>query len=337
MNAAARWSLGIIMVPAALWGAGLLAYRLPGPGLLAVACALLWLLLALWMAARIIRGRAGWRIAGTWLVSVLIAVVWWTSMTPRQDRVWADDVAQRLHVTAFDGRHVVLDNVRDFTWRTEQDYDARWVRREYDLAQLRSADLVLSYWMGPAIAHTLVSFGFDDGRHLVFSVEIRKERNESFSALGGFFRQFEMTLVAAEETDIIRTRTNARGEDVYLYRIEGLDRSQLRALFAGYLQQARQLDAEPAFYNTLTSNCTTIVFDLARQIEPGLPMDYRLLASGYLAGYAYDQHALVAGVDLATLKTRGRITERALQPQAQQDYSGWIRRGIPGMAQERAR
>ncbi len=337
MNAAARWSLGIIMVPAALWGAGLLAYRLPGPGLLAVACALLWLLLALWMAARIIRGRAGWRIAGTWLVSVLIAVVWWTSMTPRQDRVWADDVAQRLHVTAFDGRHVVLDNVRDFTWRTEQDYDARWVRREYDLAQLGSADLVLSYWMGPAIAHTLVSFGFDDGRHLVFSVEIRKERNESFSALGGFFRQFEMTLVAAEETDIIRTRTNARGEDVYLYRIEGLDRSQLRALFAGYLQQARQLDAEPAFYNTLTSNCTTIVFDLARQIEPGLPMDYRLLASGYLAGYAYDQHALVPGVDLATLKARGRITERALQPQAQQDYSGWIRRGIPGMAQERAR
>ena len=90
--------------------------------------------------------------------------------------------------------------------------------REYDLDQLRSADLVLSYWMGPAIAHTLVSFGFDDGkgprRYLTFSVEIRKEAHESFSAIGGFFKQFELSLVAAEERDILRVRSNLRGEDV---------------------------------------------------------------------------------------------------------------------------
>ncbi|TGR15911.1 DUF4105 domain-containing protein, partial [Mesorhizobium sp. M8A.F.Ca.ET.202.01.1.1] len=65
------------------------------------------------------------------------------------------------------------DNVRDFTWRSETDYDAHWVRRAYDLDQLRSADLVLSYWMGPAIAHTLISFGFEDGRHVVFSLDNR--------------------------------------------------------------------------------------------------------------------------------------------------------------------
>jgi len=224
--------------------------------------------------------------------------------------------------------------VRDFTWRSETDYDARWVRREYDLDQLRSADLVLSYWMGPAIAHTLVSFGFDDGRHLVFSLEIRKERGESFSALGGFFRRFEMTLVASEETDILRTRTNARGEDVYLYRLHGLDRSQLKALFAAYLDEARQLDAAPAFYNTATSNCTTIVFDLARHIAPGLPLDYRLLLSGYLAEYAQDVGALAPGVPYAELQAKGRITERALQMAPGENFSAVIRRGIPGTGQD---
>lgn len=318
----------------ALWMAGLFAYQLPGPGWLSAGVAGLWLLAALWTSWTVARGVQTRRWSGFYVASVVLAGLWWLLLTPRQDRDWADDVAQRLHVASFDGRHVVLDNVRDFTWRSETDYDARWVRREYDLDQLRSADLALSYWMGPAIAHTLVSFGFDDGRHLVFSLEIRKERGESFSALGGFFRRFEMTLVASEETDILRTRTNARGEDVYLYRLHGLDRGQLKALFAAYLDEARQLDAAPAFYNTATSNCTTIVFDLARHIAPGLPLDYRLLLSGYLAEYAQDVGALAPGVPYAELQAKGRITDRALQMAPGDNFSAVIRRGIPGTGQD---
>ena len=318
----------------ALWMAGLFAYQLPGPGWLSAGVAGLWLLAALWTSWTVARGVQTRRWSGFYVASVVLAGLWWLLLTPRQDRDWADDVAQRLHVASFDGRHVVLDNVRDFTWRSETDYDARWVRREYDLDQLRSADLVLSYWMGPAIAHTLVSFGFDDGRHLVFSLEIRKERGESFSALGGFFRRFEMTLVASEETDILRTRTNARGEDVSLYRLHGLDRGQLKALFAAYLDEARQLDAAPAFYNTATSNCTTIVFDLARHIAPGLPLDYRLLLSGYLAEYAQDVGALAPGVPYAELQAKGRITDRALQMAPGDNFSAVIRRGIPGTGQD---
>lgn len=325
------------MMLVALWVGGLLFYQLPVPAWLAVLCALAWLAAAAAIALRVGRHRAGRAGLVAFAAAVAVALAWWAMLTPRQDRVWADDVARRLHVVSFDGRQVVLENVRDFRWRSEDDHDARWVRREYDLQQLRSADLVLSYWMGPAIAHTLVSFGFDDGRQLVFSLEIRKERGESFSALGGFFRKFEMTLVAAEETDLIRTRTNARGEDVYLYRVHGLGRPQLRALFAAYLDQARQLDAAPAWYNTLTSNCTTLVFDLARHIAPGLPLDYRLLLSGYLDEYAFDQHALTPGHTLPDLRARGRITARALQPQSERDFSTWIRRGVPGTPQENER
>ncbi len=325
------------MLVAALWVAGLLAYQLPGPGWVRGIALAAWGTFALITVTAVARARAG-RWPGAVFAAVLVATgLWWLLLSPRQDRVWADDVAQRLKVVSFDGQHVVLDNVRNFTWRTDEDHDVRWERREYDLDQLRSADLILSYWMGPMIAHTLVSFGFEDGRQLVFSLEIRKERGESFSALGGFFRKFEMTLVAAEETDIVRVRSNVRGEDVYLYRLKGMTREQLKGLFASYLGEARKLDAAPAFYNTLTSNCTTIVYELAKQIAPGLPLDYRLLVSGYFAEYARDLGVLTPDVDFATLKARGRITERARAAGDDPAFSRLIRAGVPGIDAEAGR
>jgi len=330
---AGRWGLAALMLVAALWVSGWLAFQFPGPAWVRYGVVGAWALFAVGTAVAVGRARAG-RWPGPVFVTVLVVTgVWWLMVAPRQDRVWADDVAQRLKVVAFDGNHVVLDNVRNFTWRSEDDHDVRWERRAYDLDQLRSADLILSYWMGPTIAHTLVSFGFADGRYLVFSLEIRKERGESFSALGGFFRKFEMTLVASEETDIVRVRSNVRGEDVYLYRLQGMTREQLKGLFVSYLGEARKLDAAPAFYNTLTSNCTTIVYELARQIAPGLPLDYRLLVSGYFAEYARDLGVLTPGVPFATLKARGRITERARAAGDAPDFSRQIRRGVPGIEQ----
>lgn len=322
------------MLVAALWVAGLLAYQLPGPGWVRGIALAAWSAFGLITVVAVARARAG-RWPGAVFAAVLVATgLWWLLLSPRQDRMWADDVAQRLKVVSFDGRHVVLDNVRNFTWRSDNDHDVRWERREYDLDQLRSADLILSYWMGPLIAHTLVSFGFEDGRQLVFSLEIRKEQGESFSALGGFFRKFEMTLVAAEETDIVKVRSNVRGEDVYLYRLKGMTRDQLKGLFASYLGEARKLDATPAFYNTLTSNCTTIVYELAKQIAPGLPLDYRLLVSGYFAEYAGDLGVLTPGVDFATLKARGRITDRARAAGDDPAFSRLIRVGVPGVEAE---
>ncbi len=201
------------------------------------------------------------------LLFLLIALgafaTWWFLQKPSHNRQWADDVAHMLHADV-NGDRVVLKNVRNFDWRTETDYSPRWETREYDLSQLQTADLVLSYWMGPAIAHTLVSFGFADGRYLTFSLEIRKEVGEQFSAWKGFFRQYEAILVAADEADIIKTRSNARGEDVYIYRL-AIPPEQLRTLFLAYIEQANKLEKTPEFYNTLTSNCTTVVFDIAKR------------------------------------------------------------------------
>lgn len=321
----------LVLVLATAWGT--LAPWFHLPRVHAIAAGTAWCvlglatLLALWRPPGR-RGRIG--IALACAVAAMAMAAWWQSIRPSHGRAWADDVARLLEADVA-GDVVTLRNVRNFAWRSETDYTPRWETRQYDLAQLVSADLILSYWMGPHIAHTLVSFGFSDGRKLVFSLEIRKERHEAFSAIGGFFRQFEEVLVASDERDIVRTRSNARGEQVYLYRLRATP-TQLRAVFLAYLAEAAQLRHTPAFYNTLTSNCTTVVFDLARQIAPALPIDYRLLASGHFAEYAYDQGALVPGYPYHELQRRGFINPRALRADTDgSDFSRAIRAGVPGM------
>lgn len=263
------------------------------------------------------------------LVALAAFAIWWFSQTPSHNRQWADDVAHMLQADV-NGDKVMLKNVRNFEWRTETDYTPRWETREYDLSQLQTADLVLSYWMGPQIAHTLVSFGFSDGRYLTFSLEIRKEVGEAFSAWKGFFRQYEAILVAADEADIIKTRSNARGEDVYIYRL-AIPPEQLKTLFLAYVEQANILEKTPEFYNTLTSNCTTVVFDIAKRIVPDLPLDYRLLLSGYFAEYAHAQGGLVEGFSYAELQEKGYIVPRAKAMRPDENFSEVIRRGVPGM------
>jgi len=244
-------------------------------------------------------------------LAVLPLAAWWLSQKPSNDRDWADEVARpvRGHIQ---GSSVSLHDIRDFDWRSQTDTTARWHDAVYDLDDLRSVDMALSYWMGPAIAHTLVSFGFADGRHVVFSVEIRRERDEAFSILGGFTRQFELAIVAAEERDILHVRAGPRGEQVFLYPVR-MPAPAMRGLFRSYVERANRLAHHPRFYNTVTANCTTLVYDMVRPLVPGLPMDIRLILSGYLPEYLYRHHGLDTHEPLDVLRTRADITQRAAQ------------------------
>ena len=333
MHRVARSLLAIGFILTTVWGTAALWFQLTPA--LTVGIGVPWVLLGGAAAFSLLRapGRPhGAAIVVAALVALVALLLWWQSLAPSHVRPWADDVA-RLLESSIEGDRLVLRNVRNFDWRTETEYTPRWETREYDLSKLESADLVMSYWMGPHIAHTLVSFGFSDGQRLVFSLEIRKERTESFSAVGGFFRRFEQVIVAADERDIIRTRTNARGEQVYLYRLRATP-DKLRSVLIDYLRRAEALRQQPEFYNTLTSNCTTILFELARHIDPNLPLDYRLLASGHFGEYAYDHHALTPGVPYAELQWRGHINERALKSDADPaSFSRAIRVGLPGVPQ----
>lgn len=321
--------LSLLLLLAALWGALVIWYLLPvNSSPLKIVIAVVWCLLTGWSTFKL--WQPGLKSLLPYSVALLILLTGWFMVSPSHDRVWADDVAQMLS-SDIQGNIVTLHNVRNFNWRTETDYTVNWETRQYDLSKLKSVDMALSYWMGPAIAHTLVSFGFSDGRYLTFSIEIRKEQGESFSAIGGFFKQFETSLIAADERDILYVRTNARGEDVYLYNVN-MPLPAIRSLFLAYLDEAEQLRQKPRFYNTITENCTTIVFRMVQRIVQGLPVDYRLLASGYLPEYLYDAGGLATGHSVAELRQQGRITERALSSDAgisSEDFSELIRQGIP--------
>ncbi len=269
-------------------------------------------------------------------VVAFVAALWWQSIKPSNDRDWAPDVAN-MTTGERAAEAITLHNVRNFTWRSETDIDERWETRHYDLAQLSSVDLIVSYWTIPAIAHTLVSFGFDDGRHVVFSVEIRKEKGEEFSEIGGFLKRFELSVIAADERDIIGVRSKVRDEKVFLFRTQ-LNAADRRALFLAYVNEANTLAATPRFYHTLTANCTTIVFGMMQRIIGDLPWDYRLLASGYLPNYVYDLGGLDTRYDFATLERMGYVSRRvnaALSDAASEiEFSRAIRVGIPELSRK---
>ncbi|MEO9080040.1 MAG: DUF4105 domain-containing protein, partial [Rhodanobacter sp.] len=290
------------------WAALALYYRLPGKLQLRLFGSLLWAALVMSLATLTWATQSCWPLAA-YVAIYTIILLWWLGIRPSNQRVWRDDVA-RVLTGQIRGDHVILDNVRNFHWRSDNDYDIRWERRAFDLGQLVRADAVLSYWSGPAIAHAMISFGFDDGRHLVFSVEVRKRRDQKYSSIGGFFKQFETILVAADESDIIRVRTDVRHEDVYLYPL-CIEKSTLRKLFTAYVTAANRLATRPAFYNTFTSNCSTLVHRMARQIDPSLPWDMRLLLTGYLPEYLYRIGMLDQTLSLDQLRQQGHITERA--------------------------
>jgi hypothetical protein len=254
-------------------------------------------------------------------------LLWWRRILPSNARTWADDVAQMATGT-IDGELVTLHHVRNFDWRSATDYTPRWEARSYDLGRLRSVDMIMSYWTFPAIAHMLISFGFEPGEHVVFSVEIRREKTEKFSEIGGFFKEFELSIIAADERDVIRVRTNVRGEEDYLYRL-CMPVSAMRSLFLAYVEEANELMRTPRFYNTITVNCTTLVYHMMNRIVGYLPLNYRLMFSGYLPAYVYRVGGLDQRYSLEQLRSFGRITERARAAPRSDDFSARIRDGIP--------
>lgn len=271
--------------------------------------------------------RRRWIIAAIYSAAVGAFLVWWASISPANDRNWAPEVARSLTATIA-GDRVVVNNVRDFTWRSDIDFDQRWEQRTYYLSHLIDADLIMSYWMGEAIAHTIISFGFDNGERLAFSIETRKESDESYSSIAGFFKQYELAIVAADERDVVRVRSNVRSEDVRIYRLRMTPESA-RRLLREYLEEANDLARTPRFYNTLTSNCTTLVFDMARVIHPGLPLDARVVLAGYLPNYAYAVGATDTSMPFEKLRELARIHDKAAQADADPNFSARIREGIP--------
>ena len=222
-----------------------------------------------------------------------------------------------------DGNLIKLTNVRNFDWIDETKANESWEERRVDLSNLQSVDMFTSVWDNPSIAHLLVSFGFSDGQRVVFSLETRKESHEAFNIKGGFFRQFELILLATTEEDAVKLRTNYRQEDVRRYEVN-LNEKLRRELFLSYINLAQEMQSEPKFYNTLTSNCTTEAYRIAKVVKPGMSADWRLVLSGHLAAFVDDMGGFKGDMPIEQRIEQAAITPKALAYKGA-DYSAAIR------------
>jgi hypothetical protein len=208
----------VVLVPAALWGTVALWSHLPfadfGRGFVAggFAAAMLLAIVLLWQRSRT-------------AMPVLLAILWagllgwWWTIPPSNDRDWQADVA-RVADARINGDVVTVYNVRNFNWRSDSDFDQRWETRTYRVSQLQGADDYLSYWAGESIAHAIASFNFAGNLPLASSIEIRKEKGEAYSPTAGFFKTYELAIIAADERDVVKVHSTVRGEDVRLFRLD---------------------------------------------------------------------------------------------------------------------
>jgi uncharacterized protein DUF4105 len=257
----------------------------------------------------------------------VLVLAWWLLIPPSNERAWLPDVA-RTPTAIQEGSVVTLASVRDFDYRSETEYDERWQTRHYDLEGLVGLDLFVSYWGPTLYGHTILSFVFAGGPPLAVSIEARKERGESYSALRGFFRQYELVYVMADERDVVRLRTSLRGERVQLYRL-ATPKDRARALLERYLNEANALAQQAAWYNALSENCTTGIWRNVRAIAPGVRLDWRLLANGSVDELLYERGLLDTRLPFAELRARSDITEAAKRCADRADFSSCIREGLP--------
>jgi hypothetical protein len=233
------------------------------------------------------------------------------ALRPSNDRAWSPDQAV-LSVAEFHGNQVTVRNIRNIAYRTADSYDVHHYDKTFDLDRITSIDfIVVPFNDMPGIAHTMLSFGFDDREFLGLSVEIRKEKGESYSPVKGFFRQYELMYVLADERDLILKNSMHWLASVYVYRTRATP-EQARAVFVDVLNRANKLAAEPEFYDTLKNNCTTNIRNHINRCFPDrVPFDYRVALPGYSAELAYDLGLLASDAPFETTKSQALVNYAA--------------------------
>jgi hypothetical protein len=332
LTGSARWLGAIAVLAFTVWGALALALVGPGGDTGRLVLAVLYGGAGLVAVGALVLHR-GLQLALPVFAIALVAIgLWWNTLRPSNERDWQPEVARLAYATV-KGDMVTVHNIRNFDYRTETDFTPAYYDRTYDLNKLDSADLVAVYWMGPAIAHLFLSFGFGDD-HLAVSIEARKEKGEGYSSAKGFFRQYELYYVVADERDAVRVRTNYRKnppEDVYVYPLR-VPRENMRRIFLEYMRKLNGLREHPEFYNTLTTNCTTAIL-MNTRVNPGsLPFSWKVLLSGYTPAYVYESGRMDRSLPFEELKRRSLVNAAAQSADQAPDFSRRIRAALPGPA-----
>jgi hypothetical protein len=310
-----------------LWAALAIYYsNLPWPALrLALAIAFagfaIW---AIWISSR----RR--QVSVVLIVLYLGVVAWWLSISPSHDRPWRLEVAVMPRVF-MDGDRVRITGVRNFEYRTRNDFNVRYEEREISLSHLTGIDFYISYWSEGLVGHTFLSFIFDNALPLSISIETRPEVGEGFNPIASLFKQFELIYVVGDERDIVGVRTNYRRETVYLYHLNMMP-DKARRLLLIYLARINELADRPEFYHLLSNSCTINIIRYANAAGRVGGFEIRHLLNGLIDGYLYDSGRIDASLPYDELRQRSLINEAAQAADGGPDFSQRIRANLPPRA-----
>jgi hypothetical protein len=273
------------------------------------------------------RFKPRWRAMAALAAANQLVMAWWLTLRPQQDRDWKPEVAQTPYAVV-EGDVVTFHQVRNFEYRSEDDFTPNYEMRRLDLRKLRGVDVFLNYWGSPYMAHPILSYDFGEDGRICFSIETRPEKGETYSALGGLYRRFELIYIVADERDVVRLRSNFRkGEDVYLYRLKA---DHAKASFMEYVKIVNELHERPRWYNAITNNCTTAIRQ-QRASERRAAWDWRMLVNGFGDELLYERGAIDRSMPFAELKRVSHINEQAKAAGDAEDFSERIRVGLPRM------
>ena len=255
--------------------------------------------------------------------------IWWLLISPSNDRNW-HPASEQLTFTEFseESGQTTIHNIRNFEYRSLEEFEINYYDKIVDLDDVTSVDFIVSYWGNVSIAHTFLSFEFNDGYHLAVSIEIRPEIGEKYHPLAGMFKQYELIYVVGDERDLIRLRTNFRNEETYLYRSTASP-TQARDLLVEILSRANELAGEPSFYGTIRQNCTTSLVEHINQVlNDDIPFSGRLLLNGYSDRLAYARGNIRKVLPFDDLKAASYISEIARRLGKDPEFSQKIREHI---------
>lgn len=317
----------LALVIGVAWTYGALSFDFPVAGLRTP----LAILFALSALAALILVRPRWKAKVGVVATVALVLGWWLTLKPSNTSNWQPDVAQAAWAE-INGDLVTLHNVRNCDYRTEEDYTARWETRTLDLSKLTGIDIGIDYWGSPYMAHPMLSFQFADALPVVMSIETRKKMGQSYSAIGGLYRQYDLIYLATDERDAFRVRTNYRkGEEIYLYRTT-VTPAEARGRFMEYLNEMNVMRDKPRWYNAITTNCTTAI---RSQHSDRPPFDWRMLVNGYMDELLYEKGFIVTdSLPFPELKKRALINPAAQAADKSPDFSRLIREGRPGFTEK---
>jgi Domain of unknown function (DUF4105) len=254
-------------------------------------------------------------------------VAWWIAIPPSHDREWRPEVAIMPRVI-INGDRVRISGVRNFDYRSRNDFTARWEEREVLLPHLTALDFYVSYWSEGLVGHTFLSFIFDNAPPLSISIETRPEVGEGFNPLASLFKQFELIYVVGDERDIVGLRTNHRQETVYLYRLN-TSADDARRLLQIYLTRINELADRAEFYHLLSNSCTINIFRYANAAGRVGRFDIRHLFNGLVDSYLYHSGRVDTTLPFDELRRRSLINEAAQAADGAPDFSQRIRVSLP--------